>query len=102
MAAKIDNKTELQVATVEPRPPRRVRAALRKTVLRPLPSSIFAAVGIFGGLSSLFVGLTCVVIHAMVTGDRVFDRAGTVLLVAAIPMILIGSVFLDEIQGNKC
>ena len=95
---------ELQ-GTTPPAPARsrgRIRAALRKTVLRPLPSSIFAAVGIFGGLSSLFVGLACIVIHAIVPGDAVFDRVGTLLLVVAIPMILIGAIFLDEIEGNKC
>lgn len=84
------------------RVPGRMRTALRKTVLRPFPCSIMAAVGIFGGISSLFVGLACIVIHAVVAGDTVFDRVGTVLLVVAIPMILIGSIFLDEIEGNRC
>ena len=63
--------------------------------------SILASLGIFGGISSLFVGIVSVIIHAMVSGDRIFDRVGTILLIVAIPMILIGSVFLDEIEGKK-
>ncbi len=63
--------------------------------------SILAAFGIFGGISSLFVGLVFVVLHGIIAGDRMFDRAGTGLLIVAIPMILIGSIFLDEIEGKK-
>jgi hypothetical protein len=75
--------------TDEPTRPRRIR---RLTTL----CSICGAVGVFGGLASLFCGLLCGIIHAVVAEDRVFDRAGTVLLVAAIPMILTGSIFLDQ------
>lgn len=78
----------------------RIRTALRKSVLRPLPCSILAAVGVFGGISALFIGLVCIVLHALVPGDVMYSQVGTVLLVVAIPMILIGAVFLDEI-GNK-
>lgn len=82
--------------------PGRVRVALRKTVLRPFPCSVLAATGIFGGLSALFIGLVCIVLHALIPGDVMFSRVGTVLLVVAIPMILVGSIFLDEIDKNKC
>jgi hypothetical protein len=82
--------------------PGRIRTTLRKTVLRPFPCSVLAATGIFGGLSALFVGLVCIVLHALIPGDVMFSRVGTVLLVVAIPMILIGSIFLDEIDKNKC
>ncbi|HEV7699196.1 MAG TPA: hypothetical protein VGO43_03120 [Pyrinomonadaceae bacterium] len=75
---------------------------IRKAVLRPMFCSVLASIGIFGGLSSLVAGLLCVLIHAFIARDRVFDQVGTVLLIVAIPMILIGSVFLDEIQGNRC
>ena len=74
---------------------------LRKALMTPMVCSILASLGIFGGISSLFVGIVSVAIHAVVSGDRIFDRVGTILLVIAIPMILIGSVFLDEIQGKK-
>lgn len=77
------------------------RGSLRKRVLSPLVCSVLAALGIFGGISALFAGLICVVVHSVVAGDTIFDTVGTVLLVAAIPAILIGSVFLDEIKpGN--
>lgn len=100
---EVESEIESQAATiVEPvGKPDRVRSAMRKSVLRPFSCSIFAAVGIFGGLSSLFVGLVSVMIHAMVPVEKVFDRVGTILLVAAIPMILVGSVFLDAIDCDK-
>lgn len=77
------------------------RRSLRKALLTPIVCSVLASVGIFGGISSLFVGLICVILHGLVSRDRIFDQAGTVLLIIAIPMILIGSIFLDEIQGTK-
>ena len=64
--------------------------------------SAFAAFGVFGGISALFVGIVFVVLHSMVAGDRMFDTLGTGLLIAAIPMILIGSIFIDKIQETRC
>lgn len=81
--------------------PPRVGTPIRKALLTPTTCSILASLGIFGGISSLFVGLICVVIHSVVSGDRSFDQVGTVLLIVAIPMILGGSIFLDEIEGKK-
>ena len=78
------------------------RSALRRSILRPLPCSILAATGIFGGLAALFVGLLCIILHALIPADVTFSWVGTVLLIIAIPMILVGSVFLDEIEANKC
>ncbi len=75
--------------------------SVRKVLLSPMVCSILAALGIFGGISSLFVGIVSVVIHGLVSGDTLFDRVGTFLLIVAIPMILIGSIFLDEIPGKK-
>ena len=71
------------------------------TRLRPVVFSVLAMFGIFGGIAALFVGLVFVVLHGVVSGDVIFNRAGTVTLIAAIPMILIGSIFLDEIEGKK-
>lgn len=62
--------------------------------------SILASLGIFGGISSLFVGLVCVVVHSVISNDKAFDSVGTVLLIVAIPMILLGSIFLDEINNK--
>ena len=78
-----------------------VRRSIRKAVLTPFVSSVIASFGIFGGISSLFVGIVLVVLHSIVPGDRMFDRIGTGLLIVAIPMILIGSIFIDEIEGKK-
>ncbi len=80
---------------------RRSRGSLRKAVLTPFVCSVMASLGIFGGISALFVGIVSVMIHAMVSADRIFDRLGTVLLIVAIPMILIGSMFVDEIEVKK-
>jgi len=79
----------------------RIRTALKKCILRPFPCSVLAATGIFGGLAALFVGIVCIVLHGIVPADVMFSRVGTVLLVVAIPMILMGSIFLDEIGKQK-
>ena len=71
------------------------------TRLRPVVCSVLAMFGIFGGISALFVGLVFVVLHGILAADKIFDRAGTVTLVAAIPMILIGSIFLDAIEEKN-
>jgi hypothetical protein len=78
-----------------------MRSALRRALLTPMVCSVLASTGIFGGISALFVGIVSVILHGVIAGDRIFDRVGTGLLIAAIPMILIGSVFLDEIQIKK-
>lgn len=81
--------------------PIRQRVNLRKKMLTPFVCTIVAFLGIFGGISSLFVGVICMVIHGLVSGDTVFDRVATILLIVAIPMILIGSIFLDEINSKS-
>lgn len=74
---------------------------LRRRVLSPLVCTICAGLGIFGGLSAIFAGLICVAIHAALRPETAFDRVSTVLLVIGIPMMLVGSFFMDEIKyGN--
>ena len=63
--------------------------------------AVLATFGIFGGISALFVGLVFVIIHGVLSGDTIFDKMGTGLLVVAIPMILIGSIFLDKIEEKN-
>lgn len=75
-------------------------AGKRSRILSPFICSVLAAFGIFGGISSLFAGLICVIIHSLLAGDRAFDSVGTVLLIIAIPMILVGSAFLDAIKDK--
>ena len=95
MKSEIEAKQVVSPRTVKPR-----RTLLQK-VLTPFVCSIFASLGIFGGISSLFVGIISVLIHSMISSDRIFDEVGTILLILAIPMILVGSIFLDEIEGKK-
>ena len=92
-----------EIETKQVLSPQRIvlRRSLRKKLLTPLVCSILASLGIFGGISSLFVGIVCLVIHGVVSHDSVFDTVGTALLIAAIPMILVGSVFLDEINRDN-
>jgi hypothetical protein len=94
-------KSEIEAKQAVLTQPTRERSSLRKKLLTPMVCSVFASLGIFGGISTLFVGIVCVVIHGVLSQDRIFDRVGTVLLIAAIPMILVGSVFLDEINTKN-
>ena len=74
---------------------------MRKRILNPVLCSICASLGIFGGLSSLIIGLVCVLLHAAIPDDNMFDRMGTILLIGGIPLILLGSIFIDEIENNQ-
>ena len=76
------------------------RGKLRKKILTPGVCSVAAGIGVFGGIAFLFAGLICVILHEIIPADFVYNQVGTTLLISAIPMILIGSVFLDEIRGN--
>lgn len=76
----------------------------RRGVVKARPQMLFAVLailGIFGGISALFIGLVLVVIHGVLLGDTTFNQMGTGLLVVAIPMILIGSIFLDKIEEKN-
>ncbi len=77
------------------------RKNLRRILLTPAVSSVLASVGMLGGMSALFAGMICILLHAILPADNSFNGAGTVLLIAAIPMILAGAVFLDEIDLGK-
>lgn len=79
----------------------KAKGRLRRTIFSPLFCSIVATIGIFGGISALFSGLICVILHSLVNRDTAFDTVGTILLISAIPMILVGSIFLDEIEKGK-
>lgn len=96
-----DIKLESQVIAESYGPTCKSRGSVRKALLTPFVSSVLASVGIFGGISALFVGIVSVIIHGVLSNDQVFDRVGTVLLILAIPMILFGSLFVDEIEGKK-
>ena len=74
---------------------------LRKKRIKPTIYAVLASLSIFGGISALFIGLVFIVLHGILSADMVFNTAGTVLLIIAIPMILLGSIFVDEIEGKK-
>lgn len=93
--------SEIEVKGVDLKNSLTARRSIRKAILTPMVCSLLASFGIFGGISALFVGIVSVIIHTMIAGDRTFDRFGTGLLILAIPMILAGSIFIDEIEINK-
>ncbi|MFN0279811.1 MAG: hypothetical protein ACKVRN_14625 [Pyrinomonadaceae bacterium] len=95
------SENELKTVTKIESPTAKPRSRLRQALLTPLVCSILASLGIFGGISALVVGLFAVVIHGIFPADRIWDRVGTILLIVAIPMILVGSIFLDEIQIKR-
>lgn len=97
MKSEIHLKTVAKPETSATRP----KSRLRRAILTPVVCSIMASLGIFGGISALVVGLFAVVIHCVIPADMIFNSVGTILLITAIPMILIGSIFLDEIEGKK-
>lgn len=92
---------EIEIKSVEFTGPVSNRKSLRKAILTPFICSVFASIGMFGGMSALFVGIMSVLLHGVLSQDIFFNRVGTVLLIVAIPMILIGSIFLDEIELRK-
>lgn len=98
---KEDIKMNNAKVGVFPESQKKPHGKLRRAILNPVVCSVGATLGIFGGVSSLVAGLVCISIHLFVAQDVVFDRAGTTLLILGIPMLLLGSVFLDEIETSK-
>ena len=99
MATKIENENlSVQIKTSSGA---NLRNRLRRAIFSPLLCLLVASFGIFGGVAALFAGIMCAMIHGIIAGDKVFDKTGTFFLIAAIPMILIGSVFLDELNPEK-
>lgn len=76
------------------------RGRLRRRILNRLVCSVLASLGIFGGISSLVAGCLSVVLHGIIPGDTLFGDAGTALLVLGIPLLLLGSVLLDELEPH--
>lgn len=95
------NAIQYETTTFSTRPNSKRRGKLRRTILTPMVSSIGAGIGIFGGIAALFSGLICCVIHELFWGDTVYNQVATTLLVMAIPMILLGSVLLDEVDAGR-
>lgn len=75
--------------------------SIRTHFLSPIVCSIGAAVGVFGGIAFIVFGLLCVVIHAIVGRDTVLDNVGALMMIVAIPMLMLGAMFMDEIDSKK-
>ena len=98
---KEDSKMSNTRVGIFPASQRPAKGRVRKAILNPVVCSVAATLGIFGGISSLVAGLVCTTLHLVIAQDTIFDRVGTTLLILGIPMLLVGSVFLDEIETNK-
>ena len=73
----------------------------KKTKNKSILSSALALAGIGGGLLAIFFGFVFIIIHAILEHDTIFNQIGTFLTVISIPMILVGSIFLDKFGENK-
>jgi hypothetical protein len=69
----------------------------RRVVLGAGICSAGVGLGIGGGLTALVSGLVCVVAESVTPGDTAYGRLATILLIIAIPLLLIGSIFIDEL-----
>lgn len=64
-----------------------------------LRGAVFASMGI-GLLAPLF-GLAFIIIHSAIAEDRIFGQIGTILMIVSIPMLLVGSHFMDLLAKKK-
>lgn len=64
--------------------------------------SIFAFVGVFGGIAFIFVGLVLGALFEVGLIGEIYHTVSGRLLVAAIPMIVVGSLMVeDKSRGNN-
>lgn len=54
-----------------------------------------------GGFLSPAIGLILIILHSAIRNDIDLGRAGTVFMVASIPMLLLGSHLTDLLEKNK-
>jgi peptidoglycan biosynthesis protein MviN/MurJ (putative lipid II flippase) len=54
---------------------------------------------LIGGFAAPLVGLMLLIFHEMFNDD-LLNRIGTVLMIVSIPLILVGSIFMDSVDGN--
>lgn len=95
----MDHVGKLPIVSLADAPlPADVKRRAGREYLKRLMCTIFASLGVFGGLCLAFAGLVCVVVHSASRGDSVFDEVGTALLCAAIPAMFIGSILMDELD----
>ncbi len=61
-------------------------------------ATAFVCFGI--GFALPVLGLLFIVIHSAVPGDTVFDKIGTILMIAAIPVLLLSSHLMDKLDRD--
>lgn len=54
-----------------------------------------------GGFLSPLLGMASIIIHSAISNDTVFGRIGTFFMIISIPMILLGSHFMDLIERKS-
>ena len=55
---------------------------------------------LFGGFASSGIGFVLLIFHE-IFNDSVLNSIGTVLMIVSIPLILLGSVFMDSVDGSR-
>lgn len=63
--------------------------------------SVFVFMFLGLGTVAPLVGLALIVIHSVIPEDRILADIGTVLMIVSIPMLLLGSHFMDLVDKRK-
>jgi hypothetical protein len=74
------------------------RKQAAKPEIRRNRSELLTGIAMFlfaSGFILPVAGMIFVIVHSILADDSVFDRIGTVLMIASIPVLLIGSHLMD-------
>lgn len=96
------NEREMQkISTVFAGVPKKAEADTAAPVNNRRTTMIALAFGcLFAGFATPFVGLVLLIFHE-IFNDGLLNRIGTVLMIVSIPLILLGSILMDLIDGKK-
>ena len=75
------------------------------TIVEPQPDKrtkriALAFACLFAGFATPLVGLVLLIFHE-IFNDGLLNRIGTVLMIVSIPLILLGSVLMDSVDGKN-
>jgi len=75
-------------------PKRRIEALWPARSIASIWSGLACAC-LIGGISAPLLGLALIIIHTILVNDNLFNQIGTGLMIISIPLLLMGSHFLD-------
>lgn len=81
------------------------REVSETTIVEPQPGKRIKRIALafaclFAGFATPFVGLILLIFHE-IFNDGLLNRIGTVLMIVSIPLILLGSILMDLIDGKN-